>query len=89
MRSSLNKQLPHAEWPRHDQSLWEAAFRTGKFLDDDGEGHISRPRRGLAFRVPIAAGLGTWTDLAQSDWRNRLPSASARISSRATPGSFG
>lgn len=77
MRSSVNKQLPHAKWPDDDRSVWEAAFRVGKFLDEEGAGAHLAP----ATRVSLQSAYGRWLGYLDRFRPERLAQpASQRVS---------
>ncbi len=51
MRSSANEQLPYGDWPAEDRSSWEAAFRAGEFLDEEGAGAHLAPKSRAALKA--------------------------------------
>jgi integrase/recombinase XerD len=56
MRSSANKQLAFINWPEQDRAIWESAFRSGAFLDEEGAGAHLAP----ATRVNLKSAYGRW-----------------------------
>jgi integrase/recombinase XerD len=58
MRSSPNRQLPCGEWPNEDRASWEAAFRAGEFLDEEGDGAHLAPTSRAALKATYGRFLG-------------------------------
>ena len=51
MKSRANRQLAVSDWPDEDRSSWEAAFRAGEFLDEEGAGAHLAPKSRAALKA--------------------------------------
>jgi hypothetical protein len=58
MKSRANTQLVFSDWPDEDRSSWEAAFRAGEFLDDQGGGAHLAPASRAGLKATYGHFLG-------------------------------